>query len=89
MSQLQVLWCQSTRSKALQLIPVSPVLGTCTLAIVMIGDVPNPDLLPGGKKKGPPSDTSSYRDLWKIADNLIEQCVMRRGQMGWEVTGMS
>ena len=63
--------------------------GTCTLAIVMIRDVPNPEVLPGGAKKGPPSDTSSYRDLWKIAENVVTQCLTRRGQMGWQVTGMS
>ena len=55
----------------------------------MVGDVPHPELLPGGAKKGPLSDTSTYRDLWKIADNVITQCLTRRGELGWQVTGMS
>ena len=55
----------------------------------MVGDVPHPELLPGGAKKGPPSDTSTYRDLWMTANNVITQCLMRRGEMGWQVTGMS
>ena len=55
----------------------------------MIKDFPDPEVLPGGVKKGPPSDTSTYRDLWTIAENVVTQCVMRRGQMGWQVTGMS
>ena len=55
----------------------------------MVGDVPNPELLPGGAKKGPLSDTSTYRDLWMIADNVITQCLTRRGKVGWQITGMS
>ena len=53
----------------------------------MIQDFPNPALLPGGYRSGPPSDLSTYRNLWKVAENLVEQCVKRRGQMGWQPTG--
>ena len=63
--------------------------GTCTLAIVMVADVPNPEMLPGGAKKGPLADTSTYRDIWKTADNVITQCLIRRGALGWQATGMS
>ena len=63
--------------------------GTCTLAIVMVQDFPNPASLPGGSKTGPSSDSTTYYNLWKVAGNLIEQCVMRRGEMGWQSTGMA
>ena len=62
--------------------------GTCTLAIVMVQDFPSPALLPGGPKTGPKSDFSSWVALWKIADNLVRQCVVRRGEMGWQQAGM-
>ena len=55
----------------------------------MVGDVPHPELLPGGTKKGPSSDVSSYRELWNVANNLVTQCLIHRGQMGWQATGMS
>ena len=55
----------------------------------MVGDVPQPELLPGGAKKGPLTDVSSWRDLWHVAENVLLQCVSLRGQMGWQATGMS
>ena len=55
----------------------------------MVEDVPHPELLPGGKKKGPLTDTANYRDLWYAAENLISQCLIHRGQMGWQAAGMS
>lgn len=63
-------------------------VGTCTLAIVMVRDFPNPASLPGGLKTGPPSDFSTWIALWKVADNLVKQCVQRQGEMGWQQAGM-
>ena len=61
--------------------------GTCTLAIVMVQDFPDPASLPGGYKTGPPTDSSTYYNLWKVAGNLVERCV-KGGQVGWQPTGM-
>ena len=55
----------------------------------MVGDVPHPELLPGGNRKGPLTDTANYRDLWNAAENLVSQCLIHRGQMGWQAAGMS
>ena len=70
------------------LVNICSCLGTCTIAIVMIVDFPHPSQLPGGKKKGPLSDTSTYHDIWEIAKNVVEQCVLRSGQVGWQPAGM-
>lgn len=62
-------------------------IGTCTLAIVMIQDFSNPASLPGGYKSGPPSDLSTYHNLWEVAESLVAQCGKRRGELGWQPTG--
>ena len=62
--------------------------GTCTLAMVMVRDFPNPASLPGGYKTGPDSDFSTYYTVWTIADALVHQCVLRNGEMGWQTAGM-
>lgn len=54
----------------------------------MVSDFPNRTDLPGGYKTGPPSDTSTYYNLWKVATNLVERCV-DRGELGWQATGMN
>lgn len=53
----------------------------------MLQDFPNAVSLPGGRKTGPPSDSSTYYNLWKVARNVVERCV-RNGQVGWQQTGM-
>ncbi len=54
----------------------------------MVSDFPNPASLPGGAKRGQQSDMSTYYNLWKVAENVIERCVQGRGEMGWQATGM-
>ena len=54
----------------------------------MVSDFPNRPDLPGGYKTGPPSDTSTYYNIWKVAMNLVERCV-DRGELGWQATGMN
>ena len=61
--------------------------GTCTLAIVMIADYPDPNSLPGGRKTGPVSDTTTYYGIWRVAKNLVDTCVTW-GKVGWQPTGM-
>ena len=63
-------------------------IGTCTLALVMVQDFPNPASLPGGSKTGPPTDHSTYFTLLKVAQNVVQQCVQRRSEMGWQQAGM-
>ena len=58
------------------------------MAIVMVADFPNASSLPGGYKTGPPSDTSSYFSLWKVAKNVVERCVIGQGVVGWQPTGI-
>ena len=61
--------------------------GTCTLAIVMLSDFPNPAFLPGGYKTGQTADTSTYYNIWKAAGNVIETCFQDRRAVGWQATG--
>ena len=53
----------------------------------MIEDFPEPASLPGGPMKGPPSDFSTFHNIWKVAENLVGNCVMKIGQVGWQPTG--
>ena len=55
----------------------------------MVGDIPKPELLPGGMKKGPLSDMATYHSLYKAAENVITQCLVRRGEVGWQAAGMN
>lgn len=61
--------------------------GTCTLAIIIVGDFPIPDMLPGGYRTGPPTDLTTYLNLNRVAANLVEQCVFGRSEAGWQPTG--
>ena len=54
----------------------------------MISDFPDPSSLPGGTKTGLPSDSTSYFNLWKVAENVYRQCVKGQGKTGWQPTGM-
>ena len=54
----------------------------------MIGDFPDPDSLPGGRRTGPLSDISTYRMLLVVATNIVQHCVQLRGEMGWQSAGM-
>ncbi len=54
----------------------------------MVADFPDPASLPGGAKRGQASDMSTYYNLWRVAENVIERCVQGRGEMGWQATGM-
>lgn len=53
----------------------------------MLSDFPNPDSLPGGLKTGPPSDTTTYYNIWRVGEDLVERCVKARGEVGWQATG--
>lgn len=53
----------------------------------MLSDFPKPDSLPGGLKTGPPSDTTTYYNIWKVGEDLVERCVKARGEVGWQATG--
>ena len=63
------------------------VTGTCTLAIVMVADYPDPTSLPGGRRTGPVSDTTTYYGIWRVAKNVVDMCVTL-GKVGWQPTGM-
>lgn len=69
------------------LIPGDLTLGTCTLAILMVQDFPMPVKLPGGYKTGPPTDSTTYLNLNRVAANLVEKCVVDIGEAGWQVAG--
>lgn len=53
----------------------------------MVADFPNATSLPGGYKTGPPCETSTYYNLWKVAGNVVQRCVIDRGAVGWQPTG--
>ena len=55
----------------------------------MLQDFPQPATLPGGRKTGPLTDYSTYHALWEIAENLIQNCMIRYGQEGWQPAGMN
>lgn len=55
----------------------------------MVADFPNATSLPGGYRTGPLYDTSTYYNLWKIATNVVDRCVIDRGEVGWQPTGMN
>lgn len=54
----------------------------------MLSDFPNPTTLPGGYKTGQPADTSTYYNIWKAAENVVDTCVKGRGEVGWQATGI-
>lgn len=43
--------------------------------------------LPGGDQLGRPTDTSTWRNINKIAERVVDDCVIRRNMLGWEATG--
>ena len=53
----------------------------------MIDDFPIPSALPGGFKTGPPTDSSTYANLNRLAGSLVKACVIDDGEAGWMVTG--
>lgn len=64
-------------------------LGSCTVAIVMVTYFQDkPGELPGGDWKGPPSDLSSWQDVYLTAKRLVEKCVMEKNKLGWSQIGM-
>jgi len=46
-----------------------------------------PGELPGGDETGPISDTASWRNLHDIAGRVVDECVLKTGQLGWQKTG--
>ena len=48
-----------------------------------------PGELPGGDREGPPTDLSSWRNIYKVAERVLNDCVIGRRSLGWEVTGMN
>ena len=69
------------------LIPPLSTTGTCTIAIVIVSDFPDPSALPGGFRTGPPTDTATYLGVNKIVENVVDRCVVSKGQAGWQPTG--
>lgn len=53
----------------------------------MIEDFPRPHTLPGGYKSGPPTDSTTYQNLNRIAANLVDRCVFDDERGGWQPTG--
>lgn len=63
---------------------------TCTIGIVMVEYFEDkPGELPGSDGIGPENDYSSYGKLLDIAHNTIQDCVLDKGVLGWEQTGMA
>jgi len=46
-----------------------------------------PGELPGGDKIGPISDTATWSNLHYVAERLVKDCVLEKGQIGWQMTG--
>lgn len=53
----------------------------------MIHDFPEPALLPGGHRTGPPTDATNYFNLNRVAADLVNSCVLEDGEAGWQLTG--
>ncbi|KAF6224634.1 hypothetical protein HO173_012977 [Letharia columbiana] len=70
-----------------QMTPRKYTFGTCTLALIIVRDFPIPDMLPGGYKTGPPTEATTYLNLNRVAASLVESCVIRKGEAGWQPTG--
>ena len=62
-------------------------LGTCTLAIVMLSGFPTPELLPEDYRYGQSHDSTNYLNLNLVAAKLIQNCVVQKGEAGWQPTG--
>ena len=53
----------------------------------MLHDFPEPSTLPGGAKFGPTTDHSTYLGLNRVAEQLVENCAVAKGESGWVPTG--
>lgn len=53
----------------------------------MVDDFPRPATLPGGYRTGPPTDTTTYNNLNRVAAKLVERCVFEERKAGWQPTG--
>lgn len=53
----------------------------------MLSDFPDPAQLPGGWKTGLTSDTTTYYNIWKVAEGLNQNCIESQGKVGWQLTG--
>ena len=46
-----------------------------------------PGELPGGDRTGPPTDVSTWRNIYSVAQGLVENCVLDERKLGWSFTG--
>ena len=67
---------------------LSPVKGSCTLAIVMLNFFSDGEL--PGDVKGPfaSRDVTSFYEIWQAAQNIEATCLMQYGRPGWAAEGM-
>lgn len=45
------------------------------------------ELLPGDLRKGIGSDVATWRDVWRMAEAVYNQCVIEKDSAGWDRTG--
>lgn len=57
------------------------------LSEAMIQDFPMPAMLPGGYKTGPPTDSTTYLNLNRVAASLVERCMVGFEEAWWQLTG--
>ena len=63
--------------------------GTCTIGMVMVSYFNDkPGELPGGDRRGPLTDVSTWRNICSVAQELVKDCVVEKRQLGWSVTGI-
>lgn len=47
-----------------------------------------PGELPGGNERGPLTDTTTWPDINRVAEMIVNECVLGNRMRLWEVTGM-
>lgn len=57
------------------------------MMVSYFGDKPGE--LPGGDKVGLSTDSSTWRKLYDIVEALVNDCVLGKGEMGWQMAGMA
>ena len=78
----------SSRILASAYTPRRYTIGRCTVAVVMLVDFPDSQLLPGQPPgPHPPRAKTSFEQLWGAAGRIVLACIRPEGFAGWEVVG--
>jgi len=63
------------------------VVGECTIALVMINDLPADYIANWPPWEAPATDTTSYDNIWHAVDGIWQECLIDDHSLGWTAVG--